>query len=148
MSELKTLATCNPIEFLAQTNRIKDSLERWLTVTDIANIRKRAAALEAVPVDGTVEEKAAVFERNKKASTEQALKNVSAMWDAIAKDHPKETLELMALCCFIEPSELVNYQMRDVMDSFSSLFEDEVVIRFFHSLASLGRTGISIASRA
>ena len=62
MSELKTLATCNPYEFLAQTNRIKESVEKWLTVTDVLNIRKRTAALEMVPKDGTPEERQAVFE--------------------------------------------------------------------------------------
>ena len=148
MSELKTLVTCNPREFLMQTNRIKDSLEKWLTLTDVMNIRKRAAALEMVPQDGTMEERAAVFERNKKASTDQAMRNLSAMWDAISKEHPDETLELMALCCFIEPVEIENYQMRDVFIAFNSLIKDRAMIDFFTSLASLVQINTSNASRA
>lgn len=148
MSELKTLATCNPFEFLAQTNRIKESVEKWLTVTDVLNIRKRTAALEMVPKDGTPEERQAVFERNKQASTEQALKNLSAMWTAISVDHPKETVEVMALCCFIEPEEIVNYQTRDLMIAFNSLISDKAVIDFFTSFISLAQMGISNASKA
>ncbi len=148
MSELKTLATCNPREFLMQTNRIKNSLEKWLTLTDILNIRKRAAALEMVPKDGTTEERAAVFERNKKASEDQAMRNLSAMWDAISKEHPDETLELMSLCCFIEPAEIENYQMRDILTAFNSLIRDKAVIDFFTSLASLVQTNILNASKA
>jgi len=148
MSELKTLATCKPSEFLRQTNRIKNSLEKWLTLTDILNIRKRAAALEMVPKDGTTEERAAVFERNKKASEDQAMRNLSAMWDAISKEHPDETLELMSLCCFIEPAEIENYQMRDILTAFNSLINDKAVIDFFTSLASLARMNTLNASKA
>ena len=72
MSELKTLVTCKPSEFLRQTNRIKKSAEKWLTDTDIFNIRKRLATLEMVPQNATEEERKAIFERNKKLTEEQA----------------------------------------------------------------------------
>ena len=147
MSELKTLATCNPYEFLEQTNRIKVAVEKWLTATDILNIRKRTASLEIVPKDGSQEERLAVFERNKQATANQAWKNLSAMWDAIAVDHPKETVEIMALCCFIEPDDVVNYQTRDLMIAFNSLINDQAVISFFISLASLGQMNTLRASK-
>jgi hypothetical protein len=38
---MKNLANCKPSEFLKQTNRIRKSVSKWLTDTDIANIRKR-----------------------------------------------------------------------------------------------------------
>ena len=148
MSELKTLATCKPSEFLKQSNRIKKSVERWLTDTDIMNIRKRVATLEMVPQDATAEEKKAVTDRNRKAVQEQALKNISAMWEAISEDHPDETLEIMALCCFIEPAEIDNHEMRDLLMAFNSLITDSAVIGFFTSLVSLAQMGISSASKA
>lgn len=149
MSELKTLVTCNPREFLIQSNRIKKSLEKWLTVTDVMNIRKRKpATLEAIPIGASQEERAAVIERNKKASAEQGLKNLSAMWEAISEEHPDETLELMALCCFMNPAEIETCQMRDVMIAFNSLIGDEAVVGFFTSFISLAQMPTLNASKA
>jgi len=148
MSELKTLATCKPSEFLKQTCKIKKSVEKWLTDTDILNIRKRLPALEMVPKNGTDEERRAAFERNKKLTEEQARKNISAMLDAILEDHPEETLELLGLCCFIEPDHVDDYKVSDYLKAFNSIISDEAVIDFFISLASLGRKNTSDASKA
>lgn len=148
MSELKTLATCKPTEFLRQTNRIKKSVEKWLTDTDILNIRKRLPVLEMMPKDATEEERKAVFERNKKLTEEQAKKNISAMLDAILEDHPDETLELLGLCCFIEPEHVDDYKVSDYLSALNSLMNDKAVVDFFTSLASLGQMSISNASKA
>ncbi len=148
MSELKTLANCKPSEFLRQTNRIKKSVERWLTDTDIMNIRKRLPALEAVPIEATVEERAEIVGRNKKAREEQAKRNVSAMLDAILEEHPDETLEVLALCCFVEPENVDDHPMSAYLDAFNSLINDKAVIGFFTSLASLVQTDILPASKA
>lgn len=147
-SELKTLATCKPSEFLRQTNRIKKSVEKWLTDTDILNIRKRIPALEMVPKGANEDEKKAVFERNKKATEEQARKNLSAMLDAILEEHPDETLELLGLCCFVEPENIDDYLITDYLTAFNSLISDKAVIDFFISLASLARMNTSNASKA
>lgn len=148
MIELKTLATCKPSEFLRQTNRIKKSAERWLTDTDILNIRKRLPVLEIVPRDASDEERKAVFDRNKKAAEEQAKKNISAMLDAILEEHPDETLELLGLCCFVEPENIDDYTISDYLNAFNSLITDSAVISFFTSLASLVRINTSDASKA
>ena len=37
---MKNLANCKPSEFLVQTNKIRKSVEKWLKITDIMNIRK------------------------------------------------------------------------------------------------------------
>ena len=42
---MKTFATCNPVEFLVQTNKIRRSVEKWLTLTRIREIRKRLPEL-------------------------------------------------------------------------------------------------------
>lgn len=148
MSELKTLATCKPSEFLRQTNRIKKSAQKWLTDTDILNIRRRMPTLETVPIDATVEDKAAIFARNKKLTQEQARKNISAMLDAILEMHPDETLELLGLCCFVEPENVDDYTVGEYLTAFNSLINDKAVIDFFTSLASLAQTSTFNALKA
>lgn len=148
MSELKTLATCKPSEFLRQTNRIKKSAEKWLTDTDIINIRKRMPVLEMVPQNGTEEERNAAFNRNKAKAQEQAKANISAMLDAILDDHPDETLELLALCCFVEPENVDDYTVGEYLTAFNSLINDKAVLDFFTSLASLAQMYTSKASKA
>lgn len=148
MSKLKTLATCKPSEFLRQTNRIKKSVEKWLTDTDILNIRKRMAALEMIPKEASEEERKAIFERNKKLTEEQAKKNISAMLDAILDEHPDETLELLGLCCFVEPEHVDDHSVSEYLDAFNSLINDRAVVNFFTSLASLAQMNTSNASKA
>jgi hypothetical protein len=148
MSELKTLVSCKPSEFLRQTNKIKKSVEKWLTDTDILNIRKRMPALEAVPVSATEEERKAIAERNRKLTSEQVKKNLSAMLDAILEEHPEETMEILGLCCFVEPDHVDDYKVADYLTAFNSLISDKVVLDFFTSLASLGQMNISDVSKA
>jgi len=147
MGELKTLVNCKPSEFLKQTNRIKKSAEKWLTDTDILNIRKRLPALEIIPETATPEEKKAIFNRNKSAAEAQAKKNISAMLDSILEDHPDETLELLALCCFVEPEHIDDHKVSDFLNAFNSIISDKAVLDFFISLASLGQMRISDASK-
>ena len=87
----KNLANCTPKEFMVQTRLIKKSVERWLTETDIMNIRKNMPEL---PEDIDEEEKKAKLK-------EQSSKNLSAMFDAIFDEHPYDTVELLALVCFV-----------------------------------------------
>jgi len=148
MGELKTLVTCKPSEFLRQTNRIKKAVEKWLKDTDVMNIRKRLPSLEVVALNATDEERREIAARNKKLSEEQAKKNLSAILDAILEEHPQETLELLGLCCFVEPSEVDNYKVTDYLNAFNSIINDKAVIDFFISLASLGQTSTSNASKA
>lgn len=148
MSELKTLATCKPSEFLKQTNRIKKSVEKWLTDTDILNIRKRLPALEMVPADASEYDRKMIFESNKRRTEEQAKKNVSAMLDSILEEHPDETLELLALCCFIEPEHADEHTVAEYLTAFNSLIQDRAVIDFFTSLASLVAKNTSNVSKA
>lgn len=148
MSELKTLANCKPSEFLRQTNRIKKSVEKWLTDTDIMNIRKRLPVYEIIPKNASQEEKKAIFDRNKDLAEEQAKRNISTMLDAILEEHPDETLEILALCCFVEPDKVDDYPMSSYLEAFNSLINDKAVIGFFTSLASLVQTNTSNALEA
>jgi hypothetical protein len=148
MSQLKTLATCKPSEFLRQTNRIKKSVEKWLNVAGIKELRSHAPELEEVTESMTAEEKLKVYERNKERLENQGLKNLSGILDSIMVEHPKETLEVMALCCFVEPENVDDYPMEDYFEAGASLMNNKAVISFFTSLLSLVQTFTSSVSEA
>ena len=140
---MKNLANCKPSEFLKQTNLIKKSVERWLTDTDILNIRKRQAVLKHADKDAPVEEKRRIGEENNKLVMEQTKKNFSAMLDAILDEHPEETLEVLALICFVDPEDVDNHQMGEYLSAISELLDSKAVIDFFTSLAKWAVPSIS-----
>lgn len=135
---MKNLATCKPSEFLRQTNRIKKAVEKWLTETDIMTIRKRMPDLLAIREDMTDEELNRVKAENKKRLEAQSKENLSAIFDEIADEHPDETLELLALLCFVEPENVDDYPMGDYLNAIGEMISNEAVIGFFTSLARLG----------
>ena len=129
---MKNLANCKPSEFVAQTVKIKRAVEKWITITDIKNIRKRMPALA---------EDMTKIEREK-AAMDQARANIRAMFDEIMEKHPTETLDLLALLNFVEPDHVDDYPMSDYLASVTEMIGSEAVIGFFTSLAKLGRTDI------
>lgn len=141
---MKTLANCKPSEFLVQTNKIRKSVEKWLTDTDILNIRKRLPEYEQADVNASAEERKEILERNAVLEREQVKKNLSAILDAMLEDHPNETLEIIALCCFIEPSKIDDYTVAELLTSVNALLGDEAVIGFFTSLARLGNKNMPL----
>ena len=130
---MKTLATCSPVEFLVQTNKIRRYVERWLSLTKIMEIRKRLPAFED---DMSEEEK-------KQATMQQVKKNINAMLDSVLEEYPAETAELLGLLCFIEPEDLNNHTMLEFIPAITELLENQEVLSFFTSLAKLGQTSIS-----
>lgn len=128
---MKTLANCTSKEFLTQTVKIKRAVEKWLTDTDIMNIRKR---LPALPDTMSEDEK-------KEAIESQAKANLSAIFDAIAEEHPDETSEVIALCCFTDPEKMDERPMFDYLTAIADMISNESVIGFFTSLMRLARTG-------
>lgn len=129
---MKNLANCTPREFLAQTVRIKKVASEWLTATDISNIRKRAPEITG---DMTAEQK-------KEAWKKQSYENLSAMFDEMAEKHPEETLELMAMMCFVEPEHIDDHPMMEYMKALTEMLSSDAVIGFFLSLIKLARSGI------
>lgn len=129
---MKNLANCTPREFMAQTVRIKKVASEWLTATDIANIRKRSPEITG---DMTVEQK-------KEAWKKQSYENLSAMFDEMAEKHPEETLELMAMMCFVEPEHIDDHPMMEYMKALTEMLSNDAVIGFFLSLIKLARSGI------
>lgn len=132
MEKLKNLATCTPREFIRQTAKIRQAVKKWLTLTDIINIRKR---VPETPSNATKQEKA-------EALQEQAKKNVDAILDAIMEDHPDETIDLLAMCCFIKPEDVDNHTTEELLIALNEMLGSEAVIGFFTSLVNLARTGI------
>lgn len=130
---MKNLANCKPSEFLRQTVKIKKSVEKWLKLTDIMNIRKNVPTL---PKDMPI------VEKNKRLA-EIGRENVSKMFDAIAEKHPDETMELLALCCFVEPENVDDHEIAEYLDSFAELIANESVRNFFTSLVNLGLINFS-----
>lgn len=126
---LKTLATCKPREFLQQTNRIRKIAEKWLSETKILEIRK---TLPEFPEGATKEEK-------DRLTQEQIKRNLSRMLDAILEDNSEETLELLALLCFVEPKDIDNHEMAEYIEAVSELISNRAVLSFFTSLVRLGQ---------
>ena len=135
---MKNLANCKPSEFLRQTVKIKKAAEKWLKLTDIMNIRKNVPTL---PKDMPI------VEKNKRLA-EIGRENVSKMFDAIAEKHPDETMELLALCCFVEPENVDDHEIAEYLDSFAELIANESVRNFFTSLVNLGLINISDTQKA
>lgn len=129
MAKLKNLSNCKPSEFLRQTNKIRHAAEKWLTLTDIMNIRRRQPELPEDADDEEIE----------KLRQEQATKNLSAMLDEIMEVHPDETLELLALASFVEPKDVDKHTVSEYLGSFNELLNDPNVLGFFMSLIGLAQ---------
>lgn len=140
MAKLKTLANCKPSEFLKQTNKIRKAAAEWLTATDILEIRKNVPELEEIDDSMSEAAKVAIAANNRNALEEQARENAMEILDAVMDEHPDETLNLLALMCFVEPEHVDDHSMAEYLEAFTELINDEAVIGFFTSLARLGQT--------
>lgn len=146
-TKLENIATCPPTKALAQCYKISEKLEKWLTVTDIANIRATAPnllAIPRIPEKASEEEKEKIREEVKKAIEEnekrlsrQSIDNGFAIIKSVMGEHPEETMELLAMCCFIEPKDKDNYPLPFYMDALADIFENESIWRFFKSSVRL-----------
>lgn len=143
---MKTLVNCTPTEFFTQTNKIRKAVEKWLKDTNILEIRKRAPEGDFMPSEGmSKDEVKEQIEKRKEAWAEQAKKNMFDMLEAMFEKHPQETIELMALVCFVEPEDADNHKMSEYLQCVNEIIADEAVMGFFTSLASLGEMNIGIA---
>ena len=129
---MKTLANCTPREFLVQTNKIRKSVSKWLTLTNILGLRKEKPQIAA---DASEEEKKAALEN-------QVRHNLSSMLDAVLDEYPDETAELLGLLCFIEPDDLDNHSMLEILTNFTDILNSKEVMSFFISLMQLESNGI------
>lgn len=135
---MKNLANCKPSEFLAQSNKIRKAVSEWLTLTDILNIRQQKPKFE---IDMTDEERERLI-------AEQVQKNLNEMLDQILEEHAEETLNVLALMCFVDPKDVDKHQMDEYIEAFNELINNQTVINFFVSLARLGQTNTSGVRKA
>lgn len=139
---MKTIANCKPSEFLQQTNRLRKVVAKWMQDTDIINIRKRIPVFTSVPPDATQEQKEEIVQKNKELAEQQGIKNLNAILDAALEQYPEETLEVLALCCFVEPEHVDDYMVSDYLNAFTEILQNGAVVSFFTSLARLGQNAI------
>lgn len=139
---MKNLANCKPSEFLKQTSRIRKATEKWLDYTGILDIRKNLPEYKEVTADMSDAERDAIQKENAKSREKQINKNLSAMLDAIMDEHPDETIELLALLCFVEPKDADNHAMSEYLEAITEMINNEAVMGFFTSLARLGQMNI------
>lgn len=135
--KLKNLSNCKPTEFIVQTGKIAKSVENWLFETDILNIIKKSPKLEIIPPDATDDQKDKLLEKNEKAIQEQAKKNIFEVIESVTEKHPEESTKVLAMCCFIAPESIDDYQTRDLLASFTEMIGDPTVLDFFSTLVQL-----------
>lgn len=137
---MKNLANCKPSEFLRQTSRIRKAVANWLTVTEIMEIRRRLPKLVRVTDDM---DEAQVAAENRRRTQGQIRKNAMDILAAVLDDHPEETLEILALLCFVEPEQVDDHSVEEYLEAFTELISNQTVINFFGSLARLERLDTS-----
>ena len=143
MEERKNLVTCKPTEFLRQTNRIRKSAEKWMKATGVMEIRRhKPEGLREITKEMSKEEVATLKAENARKIADQSRKNLHDIIVAAIEDHPDETLEILALACFVEPEDIDNDRVSFYLANLSDILADEDVLSFFTSLAPLEQTGI------
>lgn len=134
---MKNLANCKPSEFLKQTNLIRKSVANWIKVTDIMNIRRRKPDFTGIP-ESDHDARAAVMEA-------QTRENLNAILESMLEEHPDETLEILALVCFVDPKDVDKHTVTEYLDSITEIISNKSVLNFFTSLARLDQKPISVA---
>ena len=138
----KNLANCTPDEFCDQTYLIMNAAEKFVKVNDIFGIRSRKVeGLQEIPKDNE-EEADRVRRENAKKITAQRMKNVKDILTSMMHTHKNETLELLALSCFIDPKDVNNYTMPFFLRNVGEMISDQDVLAFFTSLGMVEQTGI------
>lgn len=141
---MKNLATCTPTEFVMQTAKIKNAVKKWLDVTRILKIREQVPALKTAPADATAEQRADVIRENALIMREQTMKNLNEILDAMLVEHPQETLEILALVCFVEPADIDKHTMEEYLECVLDMANNKAVLSFFTLLAQMKQQPTSI----
>lgn len=139
---MKNLTNCTPIEFLKQTNRIRHSVEKWLKVTDIMNIKNSLPNFVEINDDMSEEERKEKADINKELVREQNKKKLSLILDKCLDEHAEETLEMIALMCFVEPEHINEHSAMEYLKEVTEMISNKDVLDFFSSLIRLGQTDL------
>lgn len=141
---MKCLATCKPTEFVAQTAKIKEAVSSWMDAIDLMAIRAIQPKYEVLPKDATAEQRAEVIKKNAEIQKKQAMENLSKILDNMLLKHPKETLDVLALCCFVEPEHVDDYTIDEYMECIMEMMQNKSIINFFSLLAQVQTVAKSI----
>lgn len=141
---MKCLATCKPTEFVAQTAKIKEAVASWIDAIDLMAIRAIQPKYEVLPMDATAEQRAEVIKKNAEIQKKQAMENLSKILDNMLLKHPKETLDVLALCCFVEPEHVDDYTIDEYMQCIMDMMQNKSVMNFFSLLAQVQTVAKSI----
>ena len=141
---MKNLATCKPTEFVAQTAKIKEAISSWIDAIDLMKIRATQPKYETLPVDSTPEQRAEIIKKNAELQRKQTMKNLNKILDKMLVEHPKETLDVLALCCFVEPEHVDDYTIDEYLQCIMDMMQNKSVINFFSLLAQMQTVAKSI----
>lgn len=141
---MKNLATCKPSEFVAQTAKIKGAVSNWLDAIDLMNIRATQPQYEVVPIDATPEQRKEIIKKNAEIQKKQTMANLNKILDNMLVEHPQETLEVLALCCFVEPEHVDDYTIDEYFSCIMEMFQNKSVMNFFSLLAQIQTVAKSI----
>ena len=134
---MKNLATCKPSEFVAQTAKIKEAVANWIDAIDLMKIRATKPQYEVLPIDATPEQRAEVIKKNAEIQKKQTMDNLSKILDKMLAEHPQETLNVLALCCFVEPEHVDDYTIDEYFDCIIEMMQNKSVMNFFSLLAQM-----------
>lgn len=134
---MKSLATCNPSEFFKQTILLSNKIAKWFNDSKIFEIRAKTPKYITASPDSTPEERADIIRKNAEIEKKQALENFIELINNMFDANAKETLEILALCCFVEPEHVNDYPMTEYLGCIMDMFEDENVSRFFSFAAQI-----------
>ena len=141
---MKNLATCKPSEFVAQTARIKTAVANWIDAIDLMKIRATQPKYETLPIDATPEQRAEIIKKNAEKQRKQTMQNLNKILDKMLVEHPKETLDVLALCCFVEPEHVDDYAIDEYFQCIMDMMQNKSVINFFSLLAQMQTVAKSI----
>lgn len=141
---MKNLATCKPTEFVAQTAKIKEAVANWIDVIDLMKIRATQPQYEVLPIDSTPEQRAEIIKKNSEIQKKQTMENLNKILDKMLVEHPKETLDVLALCCFVEPEHVDDYTIDEYLNCIMEMMQNKSVMNFFSLLAQVQTVAKSI----
>ena len=125
---MKTLATCDNIEFMQQTYKIIDAVKEYITETKIMEIRKKVPDTEGM----SEEEKA---ETLKQAGYNNLLEMIKTALDTNAE----KTLHVLGLVCFCENDDEIKTNRRMLQEAIDALADESVLGFFISAIQSVSK---------
>lgn len=144
---MKNLATCKPSEFVAQTVKIRNAVSNWVELIKLSEIRNTQPKYITLPADAPAEQRAEVIKQNAQIKQQQAIDNLNKILDGMLVEHPQETLNVLALCCFVDPKDVDKHTMDEYLDCVMDMLQNKSVIRFFSLLVQLDQTSTLTVSK-